>query len=262
VISPESIGETGRKITVRRPQKSCQIHFRQAVAKWWVELKSGGVGSQRSTRGYDPLFGFSDDHIDPLRTEGKDRSLHSVSRVADINGQILIHKSTARGQPGLGTTPPEMARPETIVSGLRSYLAAGSKATGCRKSCLKLDQLASYHRHRVRLSWITFSLRLKNEPDRKLARRSRTKAKHLHNLFTVRNTVPWFFEATPKKLYALNEWRYSPEIPGSGIRFKAHRKFPADGYHDGFEFHTIAFLSGGVGHRPSRDPPSSSITPR
>jgi hypothetical protein len=44
------------------------------------------------------------------------------------------------------------------------------------------------HRHRVRLSWITFPLRLKNELDCILARRSRT-AKHLH-LFTVRNTVP------------------------------------------------------------------------
>jgi hypothetical protein len=118
-------------------------------------------------------------------------------------------------------------------------------AAGCGKPALKLDQLTSYHRHRVRLSWITFPLRLKNELDCMLARRGRTKAKHLDNLFTMRNTVPWFFEATSKELYALNKWRYSPEIPGSGIRLKAHRKFPTDGYHDGFEFHAIAFLNGG-----------------
>jgi hypothetical protein len=137
-----------------------------------------------------------------------------------------------------------MARPEKIVSGLfqfylRSFLF-GSGSDGCRlrQTCPEARSVSD-HRHRVRLSWIIFALRLKNEPDCVLARRGRTKAKHLYNLFTVRNTVPWFFKTTPKKLYALNKWIYSPEISGSGIRLKAHRKFPTDGYHDGFEFHAI-----------------------
>jgi hypothetical protein len=138
----------------------------------------------------------------------------------------------------------EMARPEKIVSGLfqfylRSFLFdSGSDGCRLRQTCPEARSVSD-HRHRVRLSWIIFALRLKNEPDRILARRGRTKAKHLYNLFTVRNTVPSFFETTPEKLYALNKWIYSPEISGSGIRLKAHRKFPTDGYHDGFEFHAI-----------------------
>ena len=156
----------------------------------------------------------------------------------------------------------EMARPETIVSGLfKFYLRSFPIWQRVRRLPAAANQPRSVndHRHRVRLSWITFALRLKNEPDCILARPGRTKAKHLYHLFTVRNTVPWSFETTPKELYTLSEWRYSPEIPGSGIRLKAHRKFPTDGYHDGFEFHAIAFLSGGDGLDSPTDSPFSSI---
>jgi hypothetical protein len=117
-------------------------------------------------------------------------------------------------------------------------LGSASDGYRLRQTCPEARSVSD-HRHRVRLCRIIFALRLKNEPDCILARRGRTKAKHLYHLFTVRNTVPWFFETTPKKLYALNEWRYSPELPGSGIRLKAHRKFPTDSYHDGFEFHAV-----------------------
>ena len=121
---------------------------------------------------------------------------------------------------------------------------------------------ASYHRHRVSLDCVMICSPPKNKPDCVFACRKRAKAKKLDSLFTAPNTVEWFFETTSKELYALNEWIYLPEIIGSRIRLKAHRKFPAYGYHDGFEFHAIVFLSGGVGLKPSRDPPSSSITPR
>src|SRR6476619_4666881 len=92
-------------------------------------------------------------------------------------------------------------------------LGSASDGYRLRQTCPEARSVSD-HRHRVRLCRIIFALRLKNEPDCILARRGRTKAKHLYHLFTVRNTVPWFFETTPKKLYALNEWRYSPELPG------------------------------------------------
>jgi hypothetical protein len=79
----------------------------------------------------------------------------------------------------------------------------------------------------------------KNKPDCVFACRKRAKAKKLDSLFTAPNTVEWFCETTSKELYALNEWIYLPEIFGSRIRLKAHRKFPAYGYHDGFEFHAV-----------------------
>jgi hypothetical protein len=99
----------------------------------------------------------------------------------------------------------------------------------------------------VSLDCISICLPLKKKPDCVFACRDRAKAKKLDSLFIVQRTVPWFFEATPKELYAGNDWMQSPEISGSVIRLKAHRKFPAYGYHDGFKFHAIAFLGRGDG---------------
>jgi hypothetical protein len=186
----------------------------------------------------------------PPRIEGKDRSqlLESVTST-DLYPQVHSPRSArAWNDPTRnGKAGDDRLRPVQIILAFVPIWQRVRRLPAVASLALKLDQLACYHRHRVRLSGITFPLSLKNEPDRKLARRSRTKAKHLHNLFTVRNTVPWFFEATPKELHAWNEWTYSPKITGSGLRLKAHREFPTDSYHDGFEFHAMAFLSRGDG---------------